>query len=370
MSGKNKPVPALYYKGMTERSIKFYDGTYTTDGGKGFWDEAGVYHAWGDCDDPEAQGPTPPPHIPISDREETAETEREEEERDGDRAANAATNANPEPKTPVSLNQPTASPEPPLRAVDNLSSTSPSIPQTTQLVDIFKPFLQDPDSDIIHFREHMFQGYADRERMIGRLEGIGIGMVMAHTKSSLREAYRTCSIAYDAVLESVEKGEEVRGGAAGDEENDSAALDSGRHDAGKVLKRIQTKSKKRIRKATTERFESPQSADEDDYQTSSDGSSSSTMHVSGKTPRTKAPTKKTPAKSNPKRKESDATHTKPPSSKKPKKGIAQPVPKTGRGRPKNKTKTDNGAVVAIAAFGDDKIAPGPTKRTTRNSSGW
>lgn len=60
-----KPVPAYYYGQMTERSIKFYDGTYQLDGPRGFWDDKDVYHTFGDPDDEDAEAPTPPPIMPL-----------------------------------------------------------------------------------------------------------------------------------------------------------------------------------------------------------------------------------------------------------------------------------------------------------------
>ncbi|KAF1956816.1 hypothetical protein CC80DRAFT_66682 [Byssothecium circinans] len=61
---KKKKVPAYYYGQMTERSLKFYDGTYRVDG-RGFLDDGGVYHVWDDVNDEKARAPTPPPTMPL-----------------------------------------------------------------------------------------------------------------------------------------------------------------------------------------------------------------------------------------------------------------------------------------------------------------
>ncbi|KAL1595637.1 hypothetical protein SLS59_008275 [Nothophoma quercina] len=53
---------------ITERSRKFYDGTYTWDA-NGFTDEHGVHRVY-DCYDPEARAPTPLPPMVLEDEEE------------------------------------------------------------------------------------------------------------------------------------------------------------------------------------------------------------------------------------------------------------------------------------------------------------
>ncbi|EUC39295.1 hypothetical protein COCCADRAFT_80892, partial [Bipolaris zeicola 26-R-13] len=53
---------------ITERSRKFYDGTYTWDS-DGFTDDMGVYRTF-DCYDPDARAPTPLPPMFLSDDEE------------------------------------------------------------------------------------------------------------------------------------------------------------------------------------------------------------------------------------------------------------------------------------------------------------
>ncbi|EUC49741.1 hypothetical protein COCMIDRAFT_83840 [Bipolaris oryzae ATCC 44560] len=52
---------------ITERSRKFYDGTYTWDS-EGFTDDMGVYRTF-DCYDPDARAPTPLPPMFLSDDE-------------------------------------------------------------------------------------------------------------------------------------------------------------------------------------------------------------------------------------------------------------------------------------------------------------
>ncbi|EMD68644.1 hypothetical protein COCSADRAFT_80711 [Bipolaris sorokiniana ND90Pr] len=67
VSSTTKPTMLPSADSITDRSRKFYDGTYTWDS-DGFIDGMGVYRTF-DCYDPDARAPTPLPPIFMSDEE-------------------------------------------------------------------------------------------------------------------------------------------------------------------------------------------------------------------------------------------------------------------------------------------------------------
>jgi hypothetical protein len=186
---------------LTERSRKFYDGTYQWVGGEGFRDEQGgetctcviltytlihciVYHRFNDENDLEGRPPTPGPVSPPSDF--------------GDDAVDS-------PKTVSGIKTPDSIEEPKIvtnRPVSIRPLLSNAILQNTA------------DNIIMHIKggsykptiphEDLYAGHPYRERLLGRVEGILVGQWAEQTGLGLKECYRLCGIsAADAVLASL-----------------------------------------------------------------------------------------------------------------------------------------------------------------------
>ncbi|KAF1843816.1 uncharacterized protein K460DRAFT_408138 [Cucurbitaria berberidis CBS 394.84] len=135
---------------LTKRSRKFYDGTYKWNS-EGFTDEHGVYRKF-DCYDAAARAPTPlPPMFPGELEEESTDDLRDQ--------------------------QPVANPE-----IFTFASNSSS-----------------KGGMVTIRRDELFHGHKDRDRLIGKMEGILITCRHTGTELSLEECYRLCGIPDSAI---------------------------------------------------------------------------------------------------------------------------------------------------------------------------
>ncbi|KAF2685558.1 hypothetical protein K458DRAFT_387517 [Lentithecium fluviatile CBS 122367] len=166
---------------LTERSRKFYDGTYEWDGSDGFWDENRVYHKFNDPNDPEGRPPTPRPVSPLK---------LEDEDADADTMhADSPKTVSRGVTTPGSLEGPKGN-------TNRLPSIRPLLP---------KSILENTEDNIImHLNgsaykptiphKDLYTNNPNRERLFGRIEGMLVGQWAERTGLSLQDCYKLCGI--------------------------------------------------------------------------------------------------------------------------------------------------------------------------------
>ncbi|CAI6338506.1 unnamed protein product [Periconia digitata] len=229
---------------MTERSIKFYDGTYKVNSAHGFWDSEGQYHEWGDVDDPETwYPPTPPPAMPLDEIENGV-------------ALNGARNSDVPDDVDIgaprpSLDQTTSNAQRnlPFRQKDseNASPTSPNTeaPLSTHYPEssLMSSGLNPAPWSRLHIREDIFQAFSgkgkssgetfngtstgeakpqqqlfaglpDRAHLAARLEGICIGTRLGSESKDvgLKDCYDWCGVRHDSIVEMVDSAANVMRG--------------------------------------------------------------------------------------------------------------------------------------------------------------
>ncbi|KAF2660623.1 hypothetical protein K491DRAFT_674566 [Lophiostoma macrostomum CBS 122681] len=152
---------------LTERSRKFYDGTYEWVGFEGFMDEKGVYRHFSDT--PDARPPTPLPPSPLSD----------DEEDDADRQTSSCFALNDDNDSRLDITHST----PPALFSNHLLQQK-GVPAGKTL----------PRSDLFLDKDEI-----SRTRLIGRLEGMLIGLWLGRGLS-LADAYQKVGLEYpDAI---------------------------------------------------------------------------------------------------------------------------------------------------------------------------
>ncbi|KAF2011757.1 hypothetical protein BU24DRAFT_466433 [Aaosphaeria arxii CBS 175.79] len=187
---------------LSERSMKFYDGTYrwNTDG---FEDDTGVFQAWGYDDHNRPPTPNPPNFSDAEDEDEAKPNDQE-----------GSTNASMVrvPHGPLMANYSQA-----LVTKDSLYSHGHYLPLLSDealLKSSSRPAA--PSVEVggqsfsrTELRRDIFleKSESDRQRLIGRLEGIHIGHLYAGNGLTLQESYNIVGVDYpDEIIDTITKG--------------------------------------------------------------------------------------------------------------------------------------------------------------------
>lgn len=221
-------------QGLTERSKKFYDGTYEFDA-DGFRDSKGQYHIWGESDDPETWAPTPPlvmsldvsedeltlqgamdsdvpddvdigaPRLSLDQTMSNAQRDRLSKQEDSGNFSPTSHNS----ETSLSTRRPGSS---------SMSSGLNPAPWSRLHIreDIFQVFsgkgqssdeaVNDTSIGEAKPQQELFAGLPDQDRLTARLEGICVGTKLGSESEDigLKDCYDWCGVRHDSIVAMVD----------------------------------------------------------------------------------------------------------------------------------------------------------------------